>query len=94
MRTVLRCYKRREIERPWLSPSGPLDAVGMQGTASRRECQGAQAMAKPNKSRAQQTLQEHPLVTELLAEVQAIDDRRHDVAIHSRTHGDKSNRYP
>jgi hypothetical protein len=33
-------------------------------------------MAKPNKSRDHQTLQEHPLVTELLAELQAIDDRR------------------
>ena len=33
-------------------------------------------MAKSHKSRAQQTLQEHPLVTELLAELQAIDDRR------------------
>ena len=32
-------------------------------------------MAKPNKSRAQQPWQEHPLVTELLAELQAIDDR-------------------
>ena len=33
-------------------------------------------MAQPKKSRAQQTLPEHPLVTALLAEVQAIDDRR------------------
>ncbi len=32
-------------------------------------------MAKPKKSRAQQTLPEHPLVTALLAELQAIDDR-------------------
>ena len=32
-------------------------------------------MAKSNKSRAQQTGQEHPLVTELLAELQAMDDR-------------------
>ena len=33
-------------------------------------------MAQPKKSRAQPTLPEHPLVTALLAEVQAIDDRR------------------
>jgi hypothetical protein len=33
-------------------------------------------MAKPNKSRAQQTLPEHPLVTALLAELQAIEDWR------------------
>ena len=33
-------------------------------------------MAKPHTSRAKQTLQEHPLVTALLAEVQAIDDKR------------------
>jgi hypothetical protein len=33
-------------------------------------------MAKPNKSRAQQTLQEHPMVEELLAELQAIEERR------------------
>jgi hypothetical protein len=36
----------------------------------------SKAMAKPKKSRAQQTVQEHPLVTTLLAELQAIDDRR------------------
>ena len=39
-------------------------------------CEGAQAMAQPKKSRPQQTLPEHPLVTALLAELQAIDDRR------------------
>ena len=33
-------------------------------------------MAKPTTSRAQQPWQEHPLVEELLAELQAIDDRR------------------
>jgi hypothetical protein len=33
-------------------------------------------MAKPNKSRAQQTVQEHPLVMKLLAELQAIEERR------------------
>ena len=33
-------------------------------------------MAKPKKSRAQQTLPEHPLVTALLAEVQVIEERR------------------
>jgi hypothetical protein len=33
-------------------------------------------MAKPNKSRDQQTGQEHPLVTELLAELQAIEEWR------------------
>jgi hypothetical protein len=32
-------------------------------------------MAQPQKSRAQQTWQAHPLVTALLAELQAIDDR-------------------
>ena len=32
-------------------------------------------MAKPKKSRAQQTLPEHPLVTALLAELQAIEER-------------------
>ena len=32
-------------------------------------------MAKPHKSRAQQPWQEHPLVEEVLAELQAIDDR-------------------
>ena len=32
-------------------------------------------MAKPRKSRAQQPWQEHPLVEEVLAEFQAIDDR-------------------
>ena len=33
-------------------------------------------MAKPNKPRAQQTLQEHPMVEELLAELQALEERR------------------
>jgi hypothetical protein len=33
-------------------------------------------MAKPKKSRAQQTLPEHPLVTALLAELQASEERR------------------
>jgi hypothetical protein len=33
-------------------------------------------MAKPNKSRAQQTLQEQQTVTELLAELEAIEERR------------------
>ena len=33
-------------------------------------------MAQPKKSRTQQTLPEHPLVMALLAELQAIDDRR------------------
>ena len=33
-------------------------------------------MAKPKKSRAQQPWQEHPLVEELLAEVEAIEERR------------------
>jgi hypothetical protein len=33
-------------------------------------------MAKPTKSRAQQPWQEHPLVEELLAELQAIEERR------------------
>ena len=33
-------------------------------------------MAQPKKSRAQQTLPEHPLVTALLAEVQLIEERR------------------
>ena len=33
-------------------------------------------MAKPNKSRAQQTLQEQQAVTELLAELEAIEERR------------------
>ena len=32
-------------------------------------------MAQPKKSRAQQTLPEHPLVTALLAELQAIEER-------------------
>ena len=58
------------------SPFGPLDAVGVQGTTSRRYRQGAQAMAKSNKSRAQQTLQEQQTVTELLAELEAIEERR------------------
>jgi len=33
-------------------------------------------MAKSNKSRAQQAWQEHPLVTALLAELSAIEERR------------------
>ena len=33
-------------------------------------------MAQPKKSRTQQTLPEHPLVTALLAEVQLIEERR------------------
>lgn len=33
-------------------------------------------MVKSNKSRDQQTVQEHPLVTELLAELQAVEERR------------------
>src|SRR5262245_6260753 len=35
----------------------------------------SKAMAQPKKSRAQQPWQEHPLVEEVLAELQAIDDR-------------------
>jgi hypothetical protein len=33
-------------------------------------------MAKPNKSRAQPTLQEDRIITELLTELQAIEERR------------------
>jgi hypothetical protein len=33
-------------------------------------------MVKPKKSRDQQTLQEHPMMPELLAELQAIEERR------------------
>ena len=33
-------------------------------------------MAQPKKSRPQQTLPEHPLVTELLAELHVIEERR------------------
>jgi hypothetical protein len=33
-------------------------------------------MAKPNKSRAQQTVQEQRIITELLAELQAMEERR------------------
>ena len=73
-------WKHAALQRcmlPWISsPFGPLDAVRVQGTTSRRYRQGAQAMAKPNKSRAQQTLQQHPMVEELLAELQAIEERR------------------
>ena len=36
----------------------------------------SKAMAKPNKSRAQQTLQEQQTVTELLAELEAIEEQR------------------
>ena len=36
----------------------------------------SKAMAKPKKSRAQQMVQEYPLVTTLLAELPAIEDRR------------------
>jgi len=38
-------------------------------------------MAKPNKSRDQQTLQEQPMVTELLAALQAIEENER-VALH------------
>src|SRR5262249_17003430 len=37
---------------------------------------GALSMAIPNTSRDHHTLQEHPMVTELLAELQAIEERR------------------
>src|SRR5215510_2364122 len=70
---------------PWRSsPSGPLDAVRVQGTTSGRACQGGQAMAKPRKSRDQQTMQEDRIIMELLAEVQAIEERRQDaVRLHT-----------
>ena len=57
------------------------------GTAIGRECQGGQAMAKPTKSRAQQTLQEQQTITELLAELAAIEERRqYAVRLHTLMH--------
>ena len=50
-------------------------------------------MAKPNKSRAQQTLQEQQIITELLTELQAIEERRQyavrfHLLMHQRCHLD------
>ena len=44
-------------------------------------------MAKPNQSRAQQTLQEQQTVTELLAELKAIEEwRQYAVRLHTLMH--------
>jgi hypothetical protein len=43
--------------------------------ASYKWLQGEQAMAKPHDTQNHEVCQEHPLVTELLAELQAIDEK-------------------
>jgi hypothetical protein len=43
--------------------------------ASYREVSGGQGMAKPYASLDQDVLREHPMVKELLAELQAIDEK-------------------
>jgi hypothetical protein len=53
---------------PWMR-----DAFG--GPPVWGECQGGQAMAKPHDTQDHKMFQEHPMVKELLAELQEIDDK-------------------
>jgi hypothetical protein len=47
----------------------------MQGTTSHRWVQGGQAMAKPHDPHHHEVFQEHPMITELLTELQAIEEK-------------------
>ena len=44
--------------------------------ASHRGLQGEQSMTKPHDTQNHEVFQEHSMVTELLAELQAIDEKR------------------
>jgi hypothetical protein len=58
-----------------MAPSGPLDVLEVQGIASQRHCSGVLTMAQPHDTQNHEVLQEHPMITQLLAELQAIEEK-------------------
>ena len=59
----------------WGFFSGPFVAVGVQGTTSHSWVQGEQSRAKAHATHSHEVCQEHLMVTELRAELQAIEEK-------------------